>query len=92
MAVGVAEVQATITTKISLGNGKYMYIGTLAFGSEYATGGDTLGTAAGERFSLPALIDYIGIQGGHGYILEYVKAEQKIKVYWPAGMSWPISR
>lgn len=79
MAVGAKEAQASISKKVSLGNGTYRYYGTLALGTEYLTGGNTLGTATSERYSLPAIIDFLQVQGP--YIFELSKG--KLKVYWP---------
>lgn len=80
MAVAVAEAQATVTTKILVGNGRSIYIGTLAFGTEYATGGDTLESAAESRYKLPEKPDAVLIVGSTGYDFEYV-ATNKVKAY-----------
>lgn len=70
MAVGVAEAQATVTSKFKLGNTKYGYVGTFALGTEYATGGNTIGTEAESRFKLPEKVDFAFVQGGgYGYEL-----------------------
>ena len=80
MAAANEKATATITKKVSLGNGTYAYFGTLAFGSEYATGGMELVTAANERYSLPEKIDYLDVQGAAGYNLDY--AGGKLMAYW----------
>ena len=84
MAVGVEEAQATVTGRISLGGSKYMYVGTLAFGTEYKTGGDVLGTAPGSPFTLPAKIDFLSFSGPMGsWLAEWQRLTNKIKVLWP---------
>jgi hypothetical protein len=79
MAVAAGEAQASISKKISLGNGTYGYFGTFALGNEYATGGDTIATATGERYSLPEKLDWIDVQGPYSFEL----SKGKLKVYWP---------
>jgi hypothetical protein len=58
MAVAVSEAQVNVTNKISLGGTRNLYIGTIAFGTEYATGGNTLAAASTSRYSLPSQIDW----------------------------------
>jgi hypothetical protein len=77
MAVAVGEAQATVSTKILLGNGRSLYVGTLAFGTEYATGGDTLAAAAESRFALPEKIDAALIVGSTGYDFEFTAGKVK---------------
>jgi len=79
MAVGVAEAQATVTAKLGPTNTRSIYLGTLAFGTEYATGGDTLATAEESRFKLPEKIDSMIITGASGYDFEYTAG--KVKAY-----------
>lgn len=84
MAVAVGEAQATVTRKTLLNNqGLSLYVGTLAFGTEYATGGDTLATNPESRYALPEKLDSVLIgSGASGYDLEYVPgATNKIKAY-----------
>lgn len=83
MAVGVAEAQVQVTVKVSLGGTRYLYVGTIAFGTEYATGGDTLAAATGSRYTVPAQIDYLHVSGMSGYGSEFV-APNKLKVTQPA--------
>jgi len=71
MAAANEKATASINKKLSLGGGTYLYIGTLALGTEYKTGGYDLTTAASERYSLPEKIDYLDVQGAAGYTLEY---------------------
>jgi hypothetical protein len=83
MAAANEKATASITKKISLGGGTYLYIGTLAFGSEYATGGNELVTAANERYSLPERIDYFDVQNASGYALDYITGiPGKIMAWW----------
>jgi hypothetical protein len=60
MAVGAEEAQAIVTSKQLLkDNGLALYMGTLALGSEYAAGGDTLATDPNSRYSLPEKLDFM---------------------------------
>lgn len=77
MAVAEGEAQATIKKKVSLGNGTYRYYGTLAFGKKYPTGGYTLGSVSGDRYKLPAFIDYIAASGAYSVEL----SSGKLKLY-----------
>lgn len=79
MAVAAGEAQASISKRLSLGGGTYMYIGTFALGNEYATNGDTLGTAEGERYKLPEKLDYLSVDGPYNFQL----SAGKLKVFWP---------
>lgn len=82
MAVAVGEAQAVVVEKIQLSRGRSMYVGVLAFGTEYATGGDTLGTAETSRYKLPEKLDFLSVQGLGGFAGEFVKgAPSKIKLY-----------
>jgi hypothetical protein len=84
MAVGAEEAQAIVTSKQLLkDNGLALYMGTLALGSEYAAGGDTLATDPNSRYSLPEKLDFMLIgSGAGGYDLEYVPgATPKVKAY-----------
>jgi len=73
MAVAAAEAQATITKKSILTNSLAIYVGTLAFGNAYATGGDTLVANPESRYGLPEKLDSMLIgSGASGYDLEYV--------------------
>jgi hypothetical protein len=79
MAVAAGEAQATVTEKILLSRGRSMYIGTFAFGTEYATGGDTIGTAETSRYKLPERLDFMAAQTG--FLSELVKGSpNKIKL------------
>lgn len=54
MAVAVGEAQLTITDKIDLPLGLSLYFGTATGGTEYPTGGATLGEeATNSRYKLP---------------------------------------
>lgn len=77
MAVGVHEAQATVTSKLGPLNTRSIYVGTLAFGTEYSTGGNTLGTAEESRFKLPEKIDSLIIVGASGYDFEYTAGKVK---------------
>ncbi len=79
MAVGVAEAQATVTSRTPIGNGRAVYVGKLAFGTEYETGGDTLASVASPMIPLPSVIESMKIPGAGGY--DFVFAAGKIKVY-----------
>lgn len=83
MAVAVGEAQATISAKIALTNSRALYIGTLALGTEYATGGDTLATNTDSRYALPEKVESMLIgSGAGGYDLEYVPgATPKVKAF-----------
>jgi hypothetical protein len=81
MAVGAAVAQATVTTKISLGRSRAKYIGTVAFGNEYATGGDTLESNPEGRYTLPEKLDSLQITGASGWDFQYVPgATPKVQV------------
>lgn len=64
MAVAVKEAQATVTKKFSMGNTSSKYIGTLALGTEYPTGGYTIGSAEASRYALPEKLESLLIEGG----------------------------
>lgn len=83
MAVAVGEAQASVLTKVKmLENGRALYAGTLSFGTEYATEGDTLASDPAGRSSLPSVIDTLLIVGAKGYDFEYVAgATPKVKAY-----------
>jgi hypothetical protein len=61
---------AAINKKLSLGGGTYGYAGVFTATGTYnntgtvATSGETLATAAGERYSLPEKIDFIETAAG----------------------------
>jgi hypothetical protein len=67
MAVGVGEVQLTITTRIPLEGGRAIYLGTAAAGTEYPTGGATIGQEETNkvpttgRFTAPERWDYLRV-------------------------------
>lgn len=80
MAVGVAEAQAAVLSKVrTLDNGRALYMGVLSFGTEYEAGGDTLASDPAGRFALPSVIDSLMIVGAKGYDFEY--AAGKVKAY-----------
>jgi hypothetical protein len=82
MSVGVAEGQVTIKNKIKLQSGQAIYLGTISFGTEYATGGDSIGESAEskERWgALPSKWEFISIEGAYSF--EYVPSTNKIKAY-----------
>ena len=88
MAAANEIATASISKKISLGGGTYMYLGTIAFGSEYKTGGNTLANTvaapvAGERYSLPERIDFMDVEGQGGYALTYAPGTPgTIQAWW----------
>ncbi len=55
---------ANINKKVSIGGGTYAYFGAFTASSTYATNGETLATAAGERYSLPEKIDFVELGAG----------------------------
>lgn len=62
MAVAVGEVQLTVTTKVPLGNGRALYFGTATGGTEYPTGGASLGEeATNSRHKMPERWDYLKV-------------------------------
>jgi hypothetical protein len=79
MAVAVAEAQFTTKTKILLGNSRSKYVGTVKFGTEYATGGNTIGSDAAARYALPEVIDSLQITGAGGW--DFALESGKVKVY-----------
>lgn len=83
MAVGVAEAQAAVLTKVkTLEGGRALYAGLLSFGTEYETGGDTLTSDPAARAALPTNIDFMMIVGAKGYDFEFVPgATPKVKAY-----------
>lgn len=78
-APGVAVAQFTTKTKIAVGNGRAKYVGVVAFGSEYETGGDTIESNPEARHALPAQIDSVQISGTGGWDFSYEGG--KIKAY-----------
>lgn len=64
MAVAVKEAQATVTKKYLKGNSSSEYLGTLALGTEYPTGGYTIGSSAESRYQLPEKLESLIIEGG----------------------------
>jgi hypothetical protein len=64
MAVAVGEIQLTVTQKIGpLENGRSIYFGTATGGTEYPTGGASLGEEpTNSRYKLPAVLDYLKVE------------------------------
>lgn len=62
MAVAVGEAQATCDEQIPIGRGRAIYIGRLTGGTEYPTGGATLGDSGAGRYTLPSKIDIFSVQ------------------------------
>jgi len=91
MAVAAGEAQATVNTRIPLAHGRALYLGTLAFGNKYATGGDTLGTLEASRYKLPEKLDMVKVGMASGYAVEFVKPS-KLKLYFsPAAKELPAA-
>jgi hypothetical protein len=64
MAVAVGEVQLTVTTKIPMEGGRALYFGTATGGTEYPTGGASLGEEpTNSRFKLPEKLDWLRVEG-----------------------------
>jgi hypothetical protein len=62
MAVAVGEAQVTIMKKTLLPTGGSLYQGTITGGTEYPTGGLTLGTNPESRYTLPEKLDFLSVQ------------------------------
>lgn len=62
MAVAVGEIQLTITDRIPIGGGMAIYFGTAKGGTEYPTGGATIGEEKeNSRFPLPSRFKFLQI-------------------------------
>jgi hypothetical protein len=63
MAVAVGEAQVTVTKKTLLSNSSLsLYVGTVTGGTEYPTGGATIGTNPESRYSLPEKLDSFDVK------------------------------
>lgn len=63
MAVAVGEIQLTVTARIPIGSGRALYFGTATGGTEYPTGGATLGEeATNSRYKAPEKWDMLKIE------------------------------
>lgn len=79
MAVAVGEAQVTITKKTLLTTGGSEYFGTVTGGTEYPTGGATLGTNPESRYTLPEKLDSF-IVSPLGLTAQFV-APNKVKLF-----------
>lgn len=62
MAIAVGEVQLTVTKKIPIGQSEAIYLGTATGGTEYPTGGATIGEEpVNARLKLPEKFDYLKV-------------------------------
>lgn len=78
-----ATCTATVLERISLGGTRYLYVGTYALGTTYATGGMTIENGENSVVALPSAAKLDNFRGGTpgGYTTEFVKAGGKLKVY-----------
>lgn len=79
MAVAVGEAQVTVTKKTLLPTGGSLYQGTITGGTEYPTGGLTLGTNPESRYALPEKLDYLRVDAV-GMASQFV-APNKVKLF-----------
>lgn len=79
MAVAVGEAQATVDERIPIGSGRAIYIGRITGGTEYPTGGATLGDSTLGRYSLPTKLDIFSVQA-LGLTAQFV-SPNKIKLF-----------
>lgn len=60
MAIAVGEIQLTVTDRVPIGGGLAVYFGTAKGGTEYPTGGATLGEEKeNSRFLMPSKFKYL---------------------------------
>lgn len=67
---------ATVEQTYSLGGTDYLYRGTIAFDNNYPTGGEAIDVGSNETIS------YLSAPPSAGYLFEWDRANQKLKVYW----------
>lgn len=80
MAVGVGEVQMTVTGKVEIGKGRAIYFGTATGGTEYPTGGATLGEEpTNSRFKLPEKLDFLQV-ATLGLLTRFLPGTQKLQL------------
>lgn len=80
MAIAVGEIQLTLTARIPIGSGRAIYFGTATGGTEYPTGGATLGEEpTNSRYKLPEKLDFFRCDA-LGLISAFV-APNKVKLF-----------
>src|ERR1700684_922317 len=80
MAVAVGEIQLTGTEKIPLEKGRALYVGVATGGTEYPTGGASLGEeATNSRYKMPERWDYLKLDA-IGLVSKFV-APNKLQLY-----------
>jgi len=90
MAAANEKATYTVTRKFKLGESVYGYVGTIALGSEYKTGGNSLVSVSEGRYELPEKIDFMFINPTAGWTLEYT--EGKVKVFGGAAAEKVVAK
>jgi hypothetical protein len=77
MAVAVGEIQLNITKRVPIGGGLAQYFGIATGGTEYPTGGATIGEDPLSRFPVPAHFEALAISA-IGLVSRYVPGTGKL--------------